>query len=344
MSKHLWYAGFVTLAVTIGFLLNNLFFRDYVVSPIQWRNGETELCGSLYLPKTQGPHPCIVIVHGSGNLSRFGKSGEIYRDHGAELSKRGIAVAIYDKRGCGNSTGDWKTANLDELADDVNGLVDLLRKREDIDKTHLGLMGFSQGSWVSIIAASKSAEKVSFLITLSGSANTPAEQGHFILESALRSKGFSAEQVNEAIELDKVVTEVYRSNTGWEEARLAINDAKSKEWFKASSIGIQNEDSWNWKWYRDLPFDFDPKPILAGLQIPVLAIFGTHDSLVSTRDGIEMINNFLESGLEFEAIEYRNCDHLLLQVLGGRWSAPDGYWKDLTTWLERKNITVPIQI
>ena len=66
---------------------------------------DAKLVGTLISPATPGPHPAIVLLHGSGPLTRhsFGPYPHFF-------TSLGMAVLVYDKRGTGGSTGDgWET-------------------------------------------------------------------------------------------------------------------------------------------------------------------------------------------------------------------------------------------
>ena len=69
--------------------------------------------------------------------------------------KHNIAVLFLDKRGIGQSEGHWRKSNLYDRADDVLAAINYVRTRSDIDSNSIGLMGISQGAWVSYIVASK---------------------------------------------------------------------------------------------------------------------------------------------------------------------------------------------
>jgi dienelactone hydrolase len=142
-----------------------------------WREEEVSfdgrgarLSGSLYLPTGKGPHPALVVVHGSGPQIRFDTWQMVDR-----FARAGIACLAYDKRGAGKSTGDWHEAGFDVLADDVLAAVELLRSRPEIRRDQIGLWGVSQAGWVIPVAASKS-DHVTFCIPVSGGAVSPAEQ------------------------------------------------------------------------------------------------------------------------------------------------------------------------
>jgi uncharacterized protein len=54
-------------------------------------------------------------------------------------------VLVYDKRGTGESSGDWRRSSFDALAADAKAAVALLAARRDIDRTRIGVFGLSEG-------------------------------------------------------------------------------------------------------------------------------------------------------------------------------------------------------
>ena len=69
---------------------------------VRFSNRDIQLAGTLIAPSTRGKHPAIVLVHGSGAQSR-----EHMMPFARLLIRHGLAVLGYDKRGVGESTGDW---------------------------------------------------------------------------------------------------------------------------------------------------------------------------------------------------------------------------------------------
>src|SRR5262245_40377423 len=91
---------------------------------VRFANSDVQLAGTLISPPTPGRHPAIILVHGSGAENR-----EFILPFARFLVRRGMAVLGYDKRGVGQSTGDWKTASFDVLASDVVAAFDYLKTR-----------------------------------------------------------------------------------------------------------------------------------------------------------------------------------------------------------------------
>src|SRR6266849_6497704 len=137
---------------------------------VDFKNGDTTLAGRLLIPITDGAHPAIVIIHGSGP-----DEGSEYRVYAEQFARAGIAALIYDKRGSGKSSGDWRHLTLEDLTGDALAAVRYLKSRPEINPRQIGLWGISQGSWIVALAASRSKD-VAFVITVAGDGVSPTQQ------------------------------------------------------------------------------------------------------------------------------------------------------------------------
>ena len=135
------------------------------------------LAYEIDFPAGSGPFPGVVLGHGSGRLTR---------DHLRFLANgwrsRGFAVLRFDKRGVGQSTGNYSGMNaansqelVETLAGDIAAAVRLLRARPEIDRTRVGLAGMSQAGWILPVAA-RSLGDVPFMVILSGPVCTIGEE------------------------------------------------------------------------------------------------------------------------------------------------------------------------
>jgi len=142
------------------------------VTPAEVRipSGERTLAGYLYLPRGAGPHPGLVLSHGSTinpGTSDFCRPGTA-----AVLTEWGYAVLLPHRRGYGNSPGpEWRqevtaefgTAEYDRAlatrlgreAEDVVAAIDWLAARPEIIGDRIGLIGSSFGGVMSLLAASR---------------------------------------------------------------------------------------------------------------------------------------------------------------------------------------------
>src|SRR6185312_10969022 len=116
------------------------------------------------LPRSDTPVPAVVFVHGAGQQTR-----EPYREAGEYFASQGIAALIYDKRGCGQSSGAYESLGpYENLVNDALSAVALLKKRREITPSQIGMWGLSQGTWISAAAASRS-EDIKFVIAVGAS-------------------------------------------------------------------------------------------------------------------------------------------------------------------------------
>jgi dienelactone hydrolase len=148
----------------------------------------TDLTGLLTLPATQGPYPAIMMLHGSepGTKDNFGN-----QQMSAFMASQGIAILNYDKRGAGESEGNYiesaSESNLNLTAQDAIAGVEYLKSRSEINSEKIGLTGFSQAGWVIPLAASRS-EDITYFIILSGPITSV---GHENLYSSYTNNGAS---------------------------------------------------------------------------------------------------------------------------------------------------------
>jgi uncharacterized protein len=141
---------------------------------VRFPSGRTVLSGTLTLPAGKGRHPAVAFVHGSGPTARA-----YLPDLQALLVHHGVAVLAYDKRGIGQSGGDYPgespTADaIDVLARDAAAAARFLRSQPEIDPARVGLAGHSQAGWIMPLAGSRE-PAVRFLVVLSGPAVTAEE-------------------------------------------------------------------------------------------------------------------------------------------------------------------------
>ena len=255
--------------VTVGLSLNQAW--GGAAEDVTFRNGDISLAGSLYLPAGEKPHPTVVFTHGSGDA---GRDNRRYRLEAEYLLEHGIASLVYDKRGYGASSGDWRRATFEDLADDALSAVAYLQTRGEVDAARIGLRGSSQSGWILPIAAAKSAD-VAYLILISPAGVTPYEQIVFEVRMSLEDTGFSGKQVDEALPLLRSGLDYARTGKGWERHAQAIESAKDQPWFSIAS-GPPVADHWMWSWIRP-DIDFDVVPVLMRISTPVLVVLGEQD-------------------------------------------------------------------
>lgn len=161
---------------------------DFSMENVKFNSAGITLEGTIFKPAH--PYAAIVLVHGSGQVTRMVEMASL-------LAKNGITVLTYDKRGVGKSGGVYAgpevgtnnidSTNLDLLALDANAAANTLLANLLAGHGPLGLMGFSQAGWVIPMAAKKNL-KVTFMVLFSGPVATTLEQLRFQFYTAGNSK------------------------------------------------------------------------------------------------------------------------------------------------------------
>jgi pimeloyl-ACP methyl ester carboxylesterase len=131
-------------------------------------NGNVRLSYRLDLPTASGPVGAVVFGHGSGQQTK-----DSCRFLADGFLERGFATLCFDKRGVGQSTGQFVAVGardsipvFEDLASDIAAGVAFLRTRTEIDPQRIGLAGVSQAGWIVPIAAAKS--RAAFMVLLVG--------------------------------------------------------------------------------------------------------------------------------------------------------------------------------
>lgn len=107
------------------------------------------LAGTLTAPDSTGEYPAVLMVHGSGPLDRNenikGQELNIFNTLAFALADHGIASLRYDKRGCGDSTGDYLSAGHADLVLDAERCLDTLARSALVTNDSLFILGHSEG-------------------------------------------------------------------------------------------------------------------------------------------------------------------------------------------------------
>jgi pimeloyl-ACP methyl ester carboxylesterase len=254
---------------------------DVQLRKITFPNGSVNLAGSLAIPDRRDPSPGVVMVGGSGPSDR--NNDTLFPPIRRHLVQAGIAVLSYDKRGVGESSGDWLDSTMDDLATDAAAAVAFLQRQPEIRADAVGLFGHSEGGWV-VLRAAAGRDDVAWVITNSCPGMTPAAQDRYALANAMRADGGAAEDVDTALALYDRVVVAGRRGADFAEATRLLESAPSmlaEYWIDV--------DARVWEFLKRKQ-DHDPLPDVRGLRCPHLALFGGADQAVPVADSIALFS------------------------------------------------------
>jgi len=300
--------------------------------------GPITLAARLFLPAGAGPFPAMVFTHGSGPS---GRDNGRYQEEANFFVASGIACLVYDKRGYGESTGDWKVATFDDLAADAIATVEYLKGRPEVDPHRIGLRGASQSGWLLPLAAAHSSD-IAFLILISPPGVTPYDQVLYDVRTDLEDAGFSPTEVASALVITRSGLDYARTGQGWAEHEKRLQAAAHQRWLEIAS-GPPDPNDWLWKWIHPL-IDFDVLPVVRGLRIPILVLLGEQDREVPSQTAGYLLQKAL-SGNDRAAIRYFPAgDHDLRSTTApkvhGRAPLVTGYLETIKDWVLASGLLV----
>jgi uncharacterized protein len=246
--------------------------------------GEHPLAGTLTVPDGDGPFPAVVIASGSGPLDRDSNHRRARFDVGRQLAlaltEAGFATYRYDKRGVGESPGDWRAVGLHDNADDLGRAVEAVRARPEVDADRVVLAGHSEGAILAAAVAARGVP-VSGVVLLSMSA-TPGEE--LLLWQARQIAPTLPAPVRGLLRLLR--TDLVK--------KVAANHAR----IKATTTDVARIDGakLNARWTREF-MAHDPRADLARIKVPVLAITGDKD-LQAPPDDLDVIADLVPGAVQ----------------------------------------------
>ena len=300
---------------------------------------DATIAATMLTPEGRRPFPAIVMIHGSGDSDRMTAP---YRFWGDYLVQRGFAVVLYDKRGNGTSTGNWRSVGFEPRAGDVRALVESLVDHPDIDARSIGLMGVSQGVWVAGIAA-KDYPRIAFMDSISGPAVSPGTSDAYAGWVTSRRTGLSHEEADERMRLFLLYLNAMRhpeSDAVWDRLMTTVEAAKRKPWFKLRPFDPGPREEIRDGWYP-LVYDYDPVPTLESVNASVLWIYGANDTQLDPRQSSQVLETLKSAGKDYEIRVFPEADHGIATPMSAEWqgaermTAAPGFFEAVDSFLAR---------
>jgi pimeloyl-ACP methyl ester carboxylesterase len=259
--------------------------KPYTKDDVTFVDGNVRLAGTVFAPRTAGKHPAVVFVHGSGAEVR--SASAYLADY---IARHGVVALIYDKRGTGASTGDWRTSTMQDLVNDARAGVNLLAGRADVDRYKIGVYGHSQGGELAPAIAEGNHE-VGWIIAADGPVGPQYRQDLFRVDTSL-ARRYSGNDLAQAERLYAEFVNVARTGASHDKLRADMTSAGNAPWL--DDLAIPADDNWIWAWYRSTG-NYDNTSAWGSVRVPVLLLFGADDALVPAQASVAQATAILRA-------------------------------------------------
>ncbi|MFF8915870.1 alpha/beta hydrolase family protein [Streptomyces sp. NPDC015032] len=229
----------------------------------------TPLAGTLTLPVGSGPHPVVLLLHGSGPLDREGNTRKVRMNLGrplaAALAAEGVAVLRYDRRGAGATPGVWRATGFTDNYEDAAAALRALADHPAVRPDAVGVIGHSEGALHAMSLAAR--HDVGAVVLLAGYARPG--------EGALRW------QARSLIQGMPAPVRLLRRPLGALGERALARIKRTRTDVARIAVPV------NARWMRE-NLAHDSRDDLIAIHAPVLAVTGDKDLQVDPADLDEM--------------------------------------------------------
>lgn len=265
---------------------------------------EVALAGTLCLPSQSRPEgdgfPTVLWLHGSGPIDRDDNiPGQELNNSKAiahHLAEFGIASLRYDKRGVGQSTGEYLSAGHSDFVNDALASIWYLDSCEECDSNYLFAIGHSEGSMIAP-QLSQRFEKLAGIILLCPTIESPESmlmrQAHELKNMVKHLSGFRRP-------VAKLFWTMFDPVKGQRKAILKMKNSHAK----VGKLGISKQP---FHWFRQF-MNLDLEHIYKNTHCPTLAIAGSKDFQVVAADA-EKIGSVISGRYEWHIV--KDMSHLL---------------------------------
>lgn len=302
-----------------------LFGYNYLRHLVYWLPSEevsfrsadgVELAGTLLMPEGDGPHAAVVMLHGSGPENRSGPGYRVLSNH---IARSGVAVLFYDKRGVGESSGDFESALYRDFITDAIAAVDYLAQREDIDASRIGLHSNSEGGWFAPEIAVRTG-KISYIFNRVSPAFSWIDTNIWETRNDLLASGIAEEDLPQILEVTLRRWQYY-IDTDMDPtlSEGPVRDAINAELARivAEVPGAASEvpsalapyDPVAYEGYA-ANFGYDPVPYMEQLDIPLVYTYGETDINIPTEECVVFLEDFRDRhNMDIEIEVYAGVGH-----------------------------------
>ena len=297
--------------------------KAYSIEKLSVKSKGVNLSAEIYKPATNILHPAMVLLHGS--TTSLKKQYSFYANFFANI---GFEVLIFDKRGNGESTGNYSTASYDDLVDDAIACLIVLKNRKTVDTTEIGLWGFSQGATLLPYIMTKT-NIPSFLIAKSPEIYSISQASAFSDSLRIVNRGDSPANGHIVAESHRQVEKMIRNGSDYKAVETYVNQNAAKYNFMSQtglygniSINKNEFDGYYWKG-REKDFC----PYWKNIGIKTLVLFGEDDEYINANRNENTLLGFLNTKIIVK--KFPRANHAMKKTFNPA-KYPDFDWPRIT--------------
>jgi pimeloyl-ACP methyl ester carboxylesterase len=284
------------------------------------RAAHVTLAGTLTIPSGKKPFPAVVLISGTGANTRDEVSAghRIFLVLADALTRQGILVLRYDKRGVGDSTGNYGDATTADFASDAKAAVDWLTTLPNVDPRHIGVIGHSEGGVIAPMVAVAD-KHVAFVVMLAG----PGVRGDKLFVEQAAEVALASGAPRSYVEKRRAFDQsLYAAVVNAPNHGVAMQRAKAIAARGLAEKIIEPQEAEN------LPDDvtrhwmtqflkLDPAIALRKLDVPVLALNGSLDLAVPAALNLPAVRAALRHDRDATILEIPGLNHLFQNAKTG---------------------------
>jgi len=260
----------------------------YEEAEISFENKEADitLAGTLTKPSDVKDLPGVVLIAGSGKNDRDETSMGHFLLLSDYLTRNGYAVLRYDKRGVGESGGEYGLATTFDFASDAFAALEFLKADPDTDPESVGLIGHSEGALIAPMLASEYKDSIAFIVMMGGLGIPGTDL--LLIQSAkmARISGVPEEEIVSITEKNQKLYQIASSEL--DDSLMVLKCREAVPDLEENTLNMLKLP-----WFRTF-LALDPQAYLSQVVCPALAITGEKDVQCPPEENLAAIESSLK--------------------------------------------------
>ncbi|MEM6585053.1 MAG: alpha/beta fold hydrolase [Pseudomonadota bacterium] len=285
------------------------------VTPSAFESKGVTLAGQLLEPEDASPDTALVVfAHGSEDIGWLNSARDPY-----QMVGRGVSAFVYDKRGTGQSEGEY-SQNFPELAEDLVAASETAKALADGRFGRFGLVGLSQGGWIAPLAAERAG--ADFLFIGYGLVADILEEDAAQVQLEMREGGYDSDAMAKAKQLTDVTARLAVSNykDGLEDLDALRDAFKDEPWlgqikggFSGVILAMSTEElrtkgipMFDW---LNIDWSLKPMAVMREVAVPQFWALAEEDREAPTATTLGRLLTLREEGKDIAIRVFPGADH-----------------------------------